>query len=121
MVSLIPCQARTSAEDLHSSLGTQHHAPRERGYKRGFWGLWNIGSMVDTVGSLAIASRRQNGQLVKLVNLVVRELKRYNVKVAGLQETKCFGCDVYDVAGSVVLTAGRPLPDAAIASREMKE
>ena len=32
--------------------------------------------------------------------------------VVGLQETKWFGCDVYDEAGLVVLVSGRPLPDA---------
>ena len=39
-----------------------------------------------------------------------RELKRYNVKVAGLQETKWFGNDVYDVSGAAVLTSGRKTP-----------
>ena len=34
------------------------------------------------------------------------------MKVVGLQETKWFGCDVYDVAGSVVLTVGRAVPDS---------
>ena len=32
---------------------------------------------------------------------------------AGLQKTKWFRCDVYNVAGSVLLTAGRHIPDAA--------
>ncbi len=56
-----------------------------------------------------VASRRQDGQSQRgeerNVDLVVRELKRYNVKVAGLQETKWFGCEVYDVGGCVVLTS----------------
>ncbi len=48
--------------------------------------------MIDTAGPIAIASRRQAGQRVedRKVDLVVREMKRYNVRVAGLQETKCF-------------------------------
>ena len=41
------------------------------------------------------------------VDLIVMELKRYDVKVAALQETKWCGCEVYHVGGSVVLTAGR--------------
>ena len=41
---------------------------------------------------------------------IVRELKRNNVKVAGLQETKWFGNDVYDVSVAAVLTSGRKTP-----------
>ena len=46
------------------------------------------------------------------IDQVVSELNRYNVKIASLQETRWFGNDVYDVDGSLVLTAGRPVPDA---------
>ena len=38
------------------------------------------------------------------------DLKRYDGKVATLQETKFFGSDVYHVGGSVVLTVGRERP-----------
>ena len=41
---------------------------------------------------------------------MVKELCRYGVKVAGLQETKWFGSAVYHVSGCVVLAAGRPVP-----------
>ena len=68
--------------------------------------------MVDNEGPVAIVSRRQRGENRK-VDLIVTEVKRYNVKVIGLQETKWFGCDVYDVARSVVLTSRRPVPDKA--------
>ena len=44
------------------------------------------------------------------VELVVRELGRYGVKVAALQETKWFGRAVYWVGESVVLAAGQPVP-----------
>ena len=97
MALLIACQAHTPAEDLHSSQGTQHHALRVRRKGPQMWLVctWNVPSMVDTIGSLAIASRRHDGQRGKdrKVDLVVKELKRYNVK-AGLQETKWFRCDV---------------------------
>jgi hypothetical protein len=46
------------------------------------------------------------------VDQVVKELCRYGVKVAGLQETKWFGSAVYRVSGCVVLAAGRPVPAA---------
>ena len=44
------------------------------------------------------------------VNVVVNELKRYGVKVAALQEMKWFGSEMYQVSGSVVLTAGQKMP-----------
>ena len=55
--------------------------------------------MVDIEGTVAIASRRQDEQRgeERKVDLIVREMKRYNVVVVGLQETKLFGCDVYGV------------------------
>ena len=46
------------------------------------------------------------------VDLVIRELQRYNIPVASLQETKWFGSALYEVGRSVVLTAGRPTPQA---------
>ena len=41
---------------------------------------------------------------------MVRELGRYNINVAALQETKWFGEEVYKVGGSIVISAGRPIP-----------
>ena len=46
------------------------------------------------------------------INLVVRELNRYNIPAAALQETKLFGQAVYCARKSVVITAGRPTPQA---------
>ena len=70
---------------------------------------WNVRSTVDTVCLVEIASQRADSHRGedRKVDLVVNELKRYDVKVAALQEMKWFGCEVYQVNGSVVLTAGR--------------
>lgn len=61
-----------------------------------------------------VASQRGDGQRGedRKVDLIVDEMKtkRYDVKVAALQETKWFGSEVYHVGGSVVLTAGREKP-----------
>ena len=65
--------------------------------------------MVDTEGPIEIASRSQREEDRK-VDWIVREMKRYKVKVAGLQETKWFGSSVYDVSDAVVLTSGRETP-----------
>jgi len=48
------------------------------------------------------------GREERKVDLVVSEMKRYGLKVAGLQETRWFDCDACEVAGCVVLTSGRP-------------
>ena len=38
------------------------------------------------------------------------ELERYDFVVGALQETKWFGCEMYEVNGSMVLTAGQTTP-----------
>ena len=46
------------------------------------------------------------------LDLLVGELKRYGVSVAGIQETKWFGADVWPAAdGCVLLHSGRPVPN----------
>ena len=42
--------------------------------------------------------------------LIVNEMKRYGVKVAALQETKWFGCEVYQMGGGIVYISGREKP-----------
>ena len=56
---------------------------------------WNVRSTVDTVCSVEIASQRAGSHRGDdgNVDLVVNELKRYDVKVAALQETKWFGSE----------------------------
>ena len=68
-------------------------------------------SVADTEGPMEIASQMADSHRGegRKVNLVVNELKRYGMKVAALQEMKCFGSEVYQVSGSVVLTAGRKM------------
>ena len=44
------------------------------------------------------------------IDLVLKELGRYGIQIAALQETKWFGSAMYHV-GYCVLTAGRPTPE----------
>ena len=69
-------------------------------------------SMVDTEGPVEVVSQRADSQRGedRKVDQIVCELERYDIVVGALQETKWFGCDVYEVNGSVVLTAGRTTP-----------
>ena len=91
MASLGTCQARTPEG------GSNHYLAQRARKKSKRWRIdtWNVRSMVDTEGTVAIASRRQDGVRgeERKVDLIVREMKRYKVKVVGLQETKWFGCD----------------------------
>ena len=40
----------------------------------------------------------------------MKELRRYDVSVAAVQETKWFGMDVSEAQGYTLLHSGRPLP-----------
>ena len=51
---------------------------------------------------------RQGSKVVK----VVGELQTYQVTVAALQETNWFGNESYNVKENIVLTPGRPTPEA---------
>ena len=59
--------------------------------------------MVDTEGPVEIASSRGDKGEDRKVDLIVQDMRRYNVKVTALQETKWFGSEVYRVAESVML------------------
>ena len=95
MVSLGTYQACSPAEDLQPSQGRnkqqqqQYHAHRAR--KANLFlkvGTWNVRSMVDTEGSIEVASQT-NGKRGedRKVDQVVGELARYDVVVGALQET----------------------------------
>ena len=43
------------------------------------------------------------------LDLMVKELRRYRMSVAGIQETKWFGKDVWQADGYTFLHSGRPL------------
>ena len=103
MAPLGACQARKSAEDLRTSQRSCHHLAHRAKRRTRIWnvGTWNVRStcMVDTEGSIAIASTWMDRE--KKVEKLTWLLESW--EVAGLQETKWFGCDV-------VLTSGRSMP-----------
>ena len=106
------------AENLQASwevTTVSAHSGAKR--RRSFWyfGTWNVRSLLDNEGPIETA--RQGPECHQLsedrrIDLVVRELNRYRITVAALQETKWFGSATYSVGKSVVLTAGRPTPQA---------
>ena len=104
--------ASAPAEDLHTSQAKSVCAHRAKGKFHWRFVSWNVRSMLDTEGSIETARQGRDTLHAedRKVDLVVRELGRYNIKVAALQETKWMGNAVYEVGESVLLTAGRPVP-----------
>ena len=88
----------------------------EKSSKDPVWyvGTWNVRTLLDNEGSLETA--RQGREIVenedRRIDLVLREIGRYLIKIAALHETKWFADAEYHVGKSVVLTAGRPTPEA---------
>ena len=109
MASLGIYQACIPAEALQTSQGREPFAHRVSLLKLG---TWNVQSMVDTDGSVEVASQLADGQRgeERKVDQIVCELERYDVVVGALHETKWFGSEVYEVGGSVLLTSGRVTP-----------
>ena len=84
-------------------------------------GTWNVRTLVESTGDERICRKRpvqlnkhrnhdDHGKVDRKLDLVVRELKRYRVSVAGIQESKWFGSDVWPADGYTFLHSGRPLP-----------
>ena len=101
------------AEVLRASQGGFHPKSAQRAKTAVLTAsTWNVRSMVDTEGPVEVSSQTSNNQRgeTRKVDQIVFELTRYGVSVGALQETKWFGDAVYEMNGSVLLTAGRPTP-----------
>ena len=118
MASLLSSQECSPAEDLHPSQDESTQGARRASQARrsGEWFLasWNVRTLLDVDGPIETASHGCGVVVVdeRKIDQVVAELGRYKVDVAGLQETKWFGDGVYEVAESMVIAAGRPVPGA---------
>ena len=103
------------AEGLHASQEvTTKHAHRRAKLRSKAWyfGTWSVRSLVDNEGTVKTArlSSEVSESEDRRIDLVIRELNRYDIKVTALQKTKWFGNVVYRVGKSIVLTAGRKTP-----------
>ena len=70
---------------------------------------WNVRTLVERQGPARVAavSAREPKEDNKFY-LVVRELRRLGIEVAGLQESRWFGSESYTVDDALVLSSGRP-------------
>ena len=81
-------------------------------------GTWNVRTLVESMGDERICRkvnkpgnhRNDHSMVDRKLDLVVRELKRYGISIAGIQETKWFGSDVWPADEYTFLHSGRPLP-----------
>ena len=96
MASLNSCAGCTPAENLQNSRETAKPAHRRAKGAKSFWyfwyfGTWNIRSLLDNEGPIEVARQgpaHHQFSEDQRIDLVIRELQRYNIFVAGLQETK---------------------------------
>ena len=117
MASLHSPLACPPAETLQSSRAKSNSAFKaEKSRKDPVWyvGTWNVRTLLDNEGPVETARQgreREENEDCR-IDLVLRELGRYHIKIAALQETKWFADAEYRVGKSVVLTAGQPTPEA---------
>ena len=74
---------------------------------------WNLRSLVEDQGDARICRSRHTSTrgVNRKLDLLAGELKRYGVAIAGVQETKWFGSDVWPAAANyTLLHSGHPLP-----------
>ena len=83
-----------------------------------FAATWNVRSLVESSGDIRVcraarfAALNGGGGVDRKLDFLVDELGKYRVNVAGPQETKWFGSDVWRAGGSTLLHSGRPVPGA---------
>ena len=91
---------------------------------------WNVCTLVECSGDDLICRKQpmdvakhgnhsdKPGKIDRKIHLLMGELRKYGVSVAGIQETKWFGKDMWPVGRYTFLHSGRPLPgDQERASR----
>ena len=108
------------AQEVGNFIGIFEMHERKKGHRNLVVCTWNVQTLVENSGDVRIRRKRQvamgsEGSSVREVDrkldLLVGEVKRYGILVAGIQETKWFGKDVWPAAeGFTFLHSGRPLP-----------
>ena len=77
-------------------------------------GTWNVRSLVETSGDCRVCCSRRvaygNTGVERKLDLLVKELARYRISIAGIQETKWFGSDIWPAGEWTFLHSGRILP-----------
>lgn len=74
------------------------------------FGSWNTRTLINADGPVETASRRGLVKDDRKIDVVLTELDKYEIEVAGLQETKWFGKAMFRLCGTCVLSSGRAPP-----------
>ena len=102
------------SQSFHQHQKADGKTKRRYSRKKLTFATWNVRSLVENSGDARICRSRPqqtNPSVVdRKLDLLMSELDRYNVSVAGIQETKWFGRDVWTAGGYTFLHSGRPLP-----------
>ena len=115
---------RTFGEDLNGEQ--RRNGTRKKAGRRLNVATWNVRTLVEDQGDPKIARKRPSTILSDTVvyrkfEFLTAELKRFNVAVAAIQETKWFGSDVWSSSGFTMLHSGRDLPRAEDESARRNE
>jgi len=73
---------------------------------------WNVQSLVEDAGDARVCRKNRacSSRVDRGLDFLTEELRRFKIHVAGIQETKWFGRDIWTVDGCTFLHSGRPLP-----------
>ena len=71
---------------------------------------WDARTLVTVDGPVETATHGHCVVEERKRYLLLGELHRCNIEVAGIQKSKLFGPAIYDVEDSIVLSSGRPVP-----------
>ena len=76
-----------------------------------FMASWNVQSLVEDTGDARICRKNKSVSRVdRGLDFLSAELVKFRVGVAGIQETKWFGSDVWPIGNCTFVHSGRPIP-----------
>ena len=67
-------------------------------------------SLVEAEGPVTTASTRRRVSVDRKINFLIGELRRFEMSITGVSESKWFGQGVYEVDGFVMVPSGWPVP-----------
>jgi len=90
-------------------MGTGKHL--WNGRRRLLFSSWNVQSLVEDTGDVRVCRKAKRASRVdRGLDFLTQELTKQRVAVAGIQETRWFGNDVWPTADGLFLHSGRPVP-----------
>ena len=99
--------AKLLSQSRNIPMGRRLH---HRQHTKFYAGTWNVRSLVEESGDRRVCcacGASQYGTTVeRKLDLLVAELKSYNISIAGIQETKWFGSDIWPIGEWTFLHSG---------------